>query len=57
MTPYANLDCYTGQKYGAHRRAEKRLAVSKAVLKNKLGISRCAMEQLNWRWAQKAGEG
>jgi hypothetical protein len=44
MRSYANLDRYTGQKYRAYRRAEKKLTVSKGVLKNKLGISKCAME-------------
>jgi len=43
MRPYATLDCYTGQKYGAYRRSEKKLTVSKGVLKNKLGLSKCAM--------------
>jgi hypothetical protein len=38
MRLYANLDCYTGQKYGAYRRADKKLTVSKGVLKNKLGL-------------------
>ena len=44
MRPCANLDCYMGQKYLAYRRAEKKLTVSKGVLKNKLGVSKCPME-------------
>jgi hypothetical protein len=38
MRPYSNLDCCRGQKYGAYRRADRKLTVSKEVLKNKLGI-------------------
>jgi len=47
MMPYANLDCYTGQKCGAYRRAEKKLTASKGILKSKLGISKCATELPN----------